>query len=41
MLCFGGVKLISEGYIDINMVGNLDRKFTLGYIFTYIEGTVS
>ena len=34
-LSFGSSKLVLEGYIDVDMAGDLDgRKSTSGYLFT-------
>ena len=41
-LSFGGSKPSLEGYIDSDMVGDLDcRKSTSGYLFTFVGGTIS
>ena len=41
-LCFGSSEPILEGYLDADMVGNLDsRKSTSGFLMTFIGGAVS
>ena len=41
-LTFGVSKLVLEGYVDADWVGDLDgRKSTLGYLFTFVGGAVS
>ena len=41
-LTFGDSKLVLEGYVDADWAGDLDgRKFTSGYLFTFVGGVVS
>lgn len=41
-LCYGGEKLILEGYTDADMAGDLDnRKSTSGYLFIFSGGVIS
>ncbi|CAN0845944.1 Retrovirus-related Pol polyprotein from transposon TNT 1-94 [Linum grandiflorum] len=41
-LYYGGEKLILEGYIDANIVGDLDRrKSTSGYMFAFSGRAIS
>ena len=41
-LCFGGSKFIVKGYVDLDFVGDLDkRKYTTSYMFTLADGVVS
>ncbi|CAH9088439.1 unnamed protein product [Cuscuta epithymum] len=41
-LCYGGGKLVLEGYTDADMAGDLDsRKSTSGYVFTLSGGAIS
>ncbi|KAI4297466.1 hypothetical protein L6164_037355 [Bauhinia variegata] len=41
-LCFGGAKLILEGYTNADMAGDLDkRKSTFGYVFIFVRGDIS
>lgn len=40
--CFGGSKLILEGYADADIIGDFDsRKSTSGYVFTFTGGVIS
>ena len=41
-LCFGSGELMLDGYIDSDMVGNIDsRKSILGFLMTLVGGVVS
>ena len=41
-LTFRGMEPILEGYIDVDMAGDLDgSKSILGYLFTFSRGAVS
>lgn len=41
-LCYGGGKPVLEGYTDAGMTGDLDnKKSTLDYVFTLLEGAIS
>ena len=41
-LSFGKGKSVLEGYTDADMADDLDgRKYTYGYIFTFLRGAIS
>ena len=41
-LCFGGLEPILEGYVDVDMAGDLDgRKSTFGFLFIFEGGAIS
>ena len=40
--CFGNKYAFVEGYIDVDYVGDLEkRRFALGYVFMFIGGAES
>jgi len=41
-LCFGGSNIYLQGFVDVDMAGNRDNKWsTIGYVFTIGEKSVS
>ena len=41
-LCFGGLDIVLQGYVDADMAGDKDsRRSTTGYVFTVGETTIS
>lgn len=41
-LCFGSGKPVLEGFVDADMIDDIDsKKFTSGYLFTFVGGAIS